>query len=103
MKLLQQLNEAAEKLELHIDGHPRRSIKGDFVRGYLYDRRSDKEQEVVIHYDYEKADAGDYHTPASPSNISIYKVTKPGGGEINLDKIDTHDAEVELHDHHNTP
>lgn len=100
MKLIQQLNEAAGKLELHVDGHPRRAMKGDLVRGFIYDPNKDKEEEVVIHYDYEKAGEADHYNPAHAAQVVIHKVVKPGGGEFSLDKLDLRDAEAHLHDLH---
>ena len=101
MDLIRQLNENVNKLELHVSGSPKHSRRGGtIIKGYVYDRSSDKEVDVEIQYEYEHGDPGDHWTPGSDSQVHIYKVTREGGGEIPVDSLDLHDAEVDLHDTH---
>ncbi len=100
MDLIRHLNENANKLELHVTGNPKHSKQGTVIKGYVYDRATDKEVDVTIEYDYERADPGDHTTPGSDAQVHIYRVVQSGGGEIPIETLDTHDAEVELHDVH---
>ena len=105
MQLIQELNDSVNKLELHATGSPKHvrrngRVVGTVVKGYLYDRNTDKEVDVEIEYEFERADPGDHYTPSSDAQVHVYKVTREGGGEIPLEQIDTHDFEIDMHDHH---
>lgn len=104
MNLIKQLKEDIDKWELHASGAPRHvrhgRSTGTVVKGYLYNSDRDEEIDVDVEYEHERADPGDHYTPSSDAQVHVISVTREGGGQVPLESIDTHDFEMDMHDHH---